>query len=404
MRRLLKSAAAMSCVLLFAISLGGGLLGDLRAHAMAALPDYWPTDGWRTSPPELQGVSSARLRDLHDYIRAEDLPLDSMVVVRNGYIVYEDYPNPLMYDEDSLHVLHSVTKSFTSALIGIAIQQGYIGSVHDSAISYFPHRTIANLDARKQAMTIEDLLNMVAGMQWDEWSYPYTDSRNTYRQMVNTRDWVQFILDRPMAVEPGTEFVYCGGASHLLGAIVRETTGLTPLQYACQFLFEPLGITNVYWQTDPSGLNIGGAALYLETRDMAKFGFLYLNNGTWAGQQVVPGAWVAQSRRSAVYPWTGAGYGYQWWKALTLGSFEARGLYNQWIVVQPANQLVVALTASDTEGRIWLEELFSYITGAIEDFVPFNPGTLLVLATAVLALGGAFGAAGVYFIRKRRRS
>jgi len=349
-------------------------------------------------------MSSARLQELHNYIRAENLPVDSMLVVRNGYIVYEDYPDPVMYDEDSLHVLHSVTKSFTSALVGIAIQQGHISSVHDSAISYFSNRTIANLDAWKQAMTIEDLLNMMPGLDWDEWSYPYNDMHNSYVQMMYNADWVQFVLDRPMAAEPGTVWVYCGGASHLLAAIVRETTGQTPFQYATQYLFGPLGITNAFWQPDSHGLNVGGAGLYLQTRDMAKFGFLYLNNGTWAGQQVIPSAWVTQSRQSAVSPWSGTGYGYQWWKILSLETFEARGMNNQWIVVQPANQLVVALTASDPEGRIWVEQLFSYITQAIEDFVPFNLGSLLVPAAAVLVVGCVLVTAGIYFIRKRHRS
>jgi CubicO group peptidase (beta-lactamase class C family) len=207
-----------------------------------------------------------------------------------------------------------------------------------------------------------------------------------------------------MAAEPGTVFVYCGGASHLLAALVREVSGQTPFQYASQFLFGPLGITDVFWPSDPQGLNYGAHGLCLQTRDMAKFGFLYLNNGTWAGQQVIPSAWVTQSRQSAVNPWSGTGYGYQWWKELSLGSFEARGMYNQWIIVQPANQLVVVLTASDAEGRIWLEQLFSYITRAIEDFVPFNLGSLLVPAVAVLVLGGVLAGAGIYFIRKRHRS
>lgn len=398
-----KAVTALACFLLFTVTLAG-LSGNCRACAMTQLPDYWPTDGWRTSLPELQGMSSAPLQELHDFIRAEDLPIDSLLVVRNGYIVYEDYPDPVMFHQDSLHTLYSVTKSFTSALVGIAIGQGYIDDVHDPVISYFPNRTIANLDAWKQAMTIEDLLNMMPGLQWDEWSYPYSDMRNSYVQMMGNTDWVQFVLDRPMAVEPGTVFVYCGGASHLLAAIVRETTGLSPFQYATQYLFGPLGITTAFWASDPQGVNVGGAGLALQTRDMAKFGFLYLNNGTWAGQPVIPSAWVTQSRQSAVNPWSGTGYGYQWWKILTLGTFEARGMNNQWIVVQPANQLVIALTAHDTEGRIWLEQLFSYVNRAIEEFVPFSLGSLLVPAAAVLVLGGGLAAVGIYFLRKRRRS
>jgi len=404
MKKLLHSAAVLAFVLLFVLPFGN-LMGKRDAEASVELPDYWPTDGWRTSLPELQGMSSARLQGLHDYIRDEDLPLDSLLVVRNGYIVYEDYPDPVAFDEDSLHTLYSVTKSFTSALVGIAIQQGYISNAHDSVVSYFPNRTIANLDAWKQAMTIEDLLDMMAGMEWDEWSYPYSDMHNSYLQMMYNTDCVQFALDRPMAAEPGTVFVYCGGASHLLAALVREVTGQTPFQYASQFLFGPLGITDVFWPSDPQGLSYGAHGLCLQTRDMAKFGFLYLQNGTWAGQQLIPSAWVAQSRQCAVQPWGGTGYGYQWWKELYFGTFEARGMYSQWIIVQPANQLVVVLTASDTEGRIAPYSLFSsYIIQAIEDFVPFNLSALLVPLVAVLVLGVGLVAAGMYFLRKRPRS
>jgi CubicO group peptidase (beta-lactamase class C family) len=350
-------------------------------------------------------MSSARLQDLHDYVRDENLPLDSILVVRNGYIVYEDYPDPVTFDESTIHVLYSVTKSFTSALVGIAIQQGYIGGVHDSVISYFPNRTIANLDARKQAMTIEDLLNMMAGMEWDEWTYPYSDMHNSYLQMMYSADCVQFMLDRPMAAEPGTVWVYNSGATHLLAAVVQQATGQTPSQYANQVLLGPLGITDVYWAPDPQGLNYGGHALHLQPRDMAKFGFLYLNNGTWADQQVVPAAWVTQSQQSAVYPWGGTGYGYQWWKQLPFGTYEARGLNNQWIIVQPENRLVVVLTASDTEGRISPFYLFSnFILEAIEAFVPLDLSSLALPAALVLVLGVPIVVAGFYFLRKRHRS
>ncbi|NHJ20738.1 MAG: class C beta-lactamase-related serine hydrolase [Candidatus Lokiarchaeota archaeon] len=318
----------------------------------ASVPQYWPTNGWRTSQPEIQGMSSAKLQELHAYIRDADLPLDSVIVVRNGYIVYEDYPNSPRYREHTLHILHSVTKSFTSALTGIAIQEGYIGSVHDTVLSYFPNRTIANVDAWKQNMTLEHLLNMMAGMEWDEWTYPYSDPRNDLNQMVNSGDCIQFMLDRNMTAPPGSVWLYNTGASHLLAGIIRQTTGKTPLQYGFEVLFTPLGITDVQWTSDSQGLNFGGSELRLKPRDMAKFGFLYLNNGTWDGQQIVPEAWVSQSRESAVIPWSGTGYGYLWWKSQSLGTFEARGLYNQWIIVNPENDLVIIFTATDIYGHI----------------------------------------------------
>jgi len=370
----------------------------------ASGPQYWPTNGWQTSQPEIQGMSSTKLQELYTYIRNQNLPLDSVIVVRNGYIVYEDYPNSGTYGQNSLHILHSVTKSFTSALTGIAIQEGYIESVHDTVLSYFPNRTIANLDAWKQNMTVEHLLNMMAGMEWDEWTYPYSDMRNDLIQMIYSGDCVQFMLDRNMAAAPGTVWLYNTGASHLLAGIIHQTTGQTPLQYGHEVLFAPLGISNVDWTSDSQGLNFGGSELSLRPRDMAKFGFLYLHNGSWDGQQIIPEAWVTQSRESAAFPSSGTGYGYQWWKILGFGTFEARGLHNQWIIVDTENDLVIVFTASDFNGQIPIFYLVSeYILSAIGEFplvVDVFPWEMTL--TLSLIIGVPIAVTAVFLIRKRK--
>ncbi len=364
-------------------------------------PDYWPTVDWRVSLPESQGMSSAVLQQLHAHIRANELPLDSYLVIRHGYIVYEDYPGN--YEVHNSHILHSVTKSFTSALIGIAIDQGYISSVDAPVVSFFTDRTIANLDARKERMTVENLLNMRAGLEWDEWSYPYTDSRNDLVQMIYSSDCIQFMLDRPMATEPGTSWVYNTGASHLLAGIIRETTGQFPIDFASDHLFGSLGISTVRWTRDRNGLNFGGSELHLRPRDMAKFGLLYLNDGEWDGTQIISSNWVDQSQRSPAHPWTDTGYGYQWWKQLSAGTFEARGLHSQWIIVHPEYDLVIVQTASDFEGEIDVFGLVrDFVFRAIEEYTPLasNPialGLLLALIVVVPVV-----TVGVYFIRKRR--
>ncbi|MFX0105298.1 MAG: serine hydrolase domain-containing protein [Candidatus Hodarchaeota archaeon] len=369
----------------------------------ASVPQYWPTNGWETSQPEIQGMSSTKLQELYLYIRNQNLPLDSVIVVRKGYIVYEDYPNPAIYGENSIHILHSVTKSFTSALTGIAIQEGYIQSVHDTVVSYFPNRTIANLDVWKQNMTVEHLLNMMAGMEWDEWTYPYTDIRNDLIQMIYSGDCIKFMLDRNMVAAPGTVWLYNTGASHLLAAIIRQTTGQSPLQYAHEVLFAPLGISNVFWTSDSQGLNFGGSELHLRPRDMAKFGLLYLHNGTWDGQQIVPESWISQSRASPAIPWSGTGYGYQWWKNLNLGTYEARGLHNQWIIVDPKNDLVIVFTASDYDGQIPIFYLVSeYILSAIGEF-PLVVGVFPWEMTLILSLiiGVPTAIIVIFLVRKR---
>ncbi len=365
-------------------------------------PDYWPTDEWRVSPPELQGMSSAVLQELHAFTQSQNLPLDSYMIVRHGYIVYEDYPGS--YDSDDYHILHSVTKSFTSALIGIAIAEGLIPSVETTVIDLFSDWTIANLDGRKERMTVENLLNMRAGIEWDEWTYPYTDGRNDLVQMIYSTNCIQFMLDRPMAAEPGTTWVYNTGASHLLAGIIRETSGLVPQDFAFEHLFGPLGISNVFWTRDRNGLNFGGSELHLRPRDMAKFGLLYLNDGQWDGAQIIPANWVDESQQSATMPWSGTGYGYQWWKQLYAGTFEARGLHSQWIIVHPEYDLVIVQTASDFEGDINVFQLVDYVLRAVEEFTPLNPASLglgLVITGAVLV---PVLIVGVYFLRKRRLS
>ncbi|MHA2426490.1 MAG: serine hydrolase domain-containing protein [Candidatus Hermodarchaeia archaeon] len=363
-------------------------------------PDYWPTDDWRVSIPEAQGMSSVVLQQLHDFIRSQSLPLDSYIVVRHGYIVYEDYPSS--YGIDTLHILHSVTKSFTSALIGIAIEEGYISNVEESVVSFFSDRTIANLDDRKQRMTVRHLLNMQAGLQWNEWTFPYSDMRNDLRQMVFSPDCIQFVLDRLMTNEPGTLWIYNTGASHLLAGIIHETTGQIPLAFAFDHLFGPLGITRAFWTLDRNGLNYGGSELHLRPRDMAKFGLLYLNDGEWDGTQIVPAEWVDQSQLSEAQPFVGVGYGHQWWKQQSMGTFEGRGLYNQWIIVHPEYDLVIVQTASDFDGEIDVFGLVQdYVFRAIEEFSPVNAYSLTLGLFISLMVVVPVVIVGTYFYRKR---
>jgi CubicO group peptidase (beta-lactamase class C family) len=345
-------------------------------------------------------MSSVVLQQLHDFIRSQSLPLDSYIVVRHGYIVYEDYPSS--YGIDTLHILHSVTKSFTSALIGIAIEEGYISNVEESVVSFFSDRTIANLDDRKQRMTVRHLLNMQAGLQWNEWTFPYSDMRNDLRQMVFSPDCIQFVLDRLMTNEPGTLWIYNTGASHLLAGIIHETTGQIPLAFAFDHLFGPLGITRAFWTLDRNGLNYGGSELHLRPRDMAKFGLLYLNDGEWDGTQIVPAEWVDQSQLSEAQPFVGVGYGHQWWKQQSMGTFEGRGLYNQWIIVHPEYDLVIVQTASDFDGEIDVFGLVQdYVFRAIEEFSPVNAYSLTLGLFISLMVVVPVVIVGTYFYRKR---
>lgn len=338
--------------------------------------DYWPTEGWRTSTPEEQGMDGIKLSEMVKYINENNIPIKSVLIVRNGYIVLDEK----FSGSHSMDNLKSVTKSFTSALVGIAIDKGYIDGVGQTVLELFPDREVANLDSQKQAMTVEDLLTMRAGLDWPSGPCWWLDGKDcadyTTQIMLEDEDSLQFILDQPMASEPGTSFVYTSGASHLLSALISETTGMSALDFAKENLFTPLGIHNVSWNEDGEGLNMGWTDIALYPHDMAKFGFLFLNEGQWNGKQIISVEWVRNSHEphtitiNKIQP----NYGYQWWVNPDLGFYNASGAGGNYIIIIPEQDLVVVFTGSLTsefgQGKWWEgtpEELFRvYILPAVE--------------------------------------
>lgn len=174
-------------------------------------------------------MNSTKLNAMTEWVENSKVQIDSVLIIRHGYLIYESNFNP-DYGVNTIHILHSVSKSFTSAIIGVAIDKGLI-SLDDKVVDFFPERTIQNLDSRKQAMTIEHLLTMTAGFQWDEWSWSYDDPRNDLHQMRSASDPYQFLLDKPMAAQPGEQWVYNTGCTDLLTEILRKATGSNILDY-----------------------------------------------------------------------------------------------------------------------------------------------------------------------------
>ena len=335
---------------------------------------------WGYAAPEDHGIDAARLERMRDVIDALDLPIDSVVVVRHGEIVFEDYPDPRIYSERLLHNLYSVTKSVTSILIGIAIGEGTIGSVDERVVDFFGDREIAHLDERKRRMTVEDLLTMRSGLSW----IGPDDMHHSWGDGLRSGDPVQYALDRPMVHEPGSVWYYNGGCSHLLSAILTEATGMSTLAFANESLFGPLGIDRVRWPQDPNGIYFGGQDIWLTPHGMAKLGQLYLNDGVWNGEQIVPADWIADSTRSSASTWSGEGYGYQWWLFPESGIFHAAGAFEQRIYGIPDLDMVVVMTARNwpkgidpserAEGPATVEWLLgSFILPACKDYteVPF---------------------------------
>jgi len=305
-------------------------------------PDYWPTKEWRSSTPEQQGVDSAQLANALTAIKQHDIRIHSLLLVRNGYVILDAYFFP--FDKDNLHDLASVTKSVTSTLVGIAIDQRKVRSVNEPVADLFPQRTIANGDARKAKLTLADLLTMTSGLA----CHP-EENELTLHQMMNSKDWLQFMLDLPMTAEPGGKFVYCSGGMHLLSGIISETTGMNALAFARSSLFEPLGIHDAVWPADPNGINHGWGDLHLHPRDMAKLGYLWLNHGMWDGTQIVSADWVTNSTRVHAHTSSDSDYGYGWWVRPKDKLYEAVGRGGQRITVLPELNLVAVMTGGGFE-------------------------------------------------------
>ncbi len=343
-----------------------------------ATADY-PTQTWKTSTPEQQGIDSAALLKLFDEIQQKQLNIHSIVIARHGYIVAEAYWYPFL--SSYKHVLYSCTKSVNSALVGVAIKQGKIDNVNHRVVDFFPERTIANKDARKQAMTLEHLLTMSSGMEWNETGVSISAPNNSNRQMIQSKDWAQFVLDRPMKEEPGARFNYNSGGAHLISAILQKTTGLNELAFAQEYLFKPLGIADVSWTADPNGIYRGEDGLELTPRDMAKIGYLFLKNGTWDGQQIVSADWVKQSSQKHIDTPDAKDYGYQWW-VQPFGVYNAAGRGSQYIFVLNDLDMVVVFTSGLKTA------MFDLPASLVEKFVipAAKPQALPENATAATAL------------------
>lgn len=369
-------------------------------------PHYWPTSGFRTSTPEAQGMDSEKLLEIFDFYlaaHAKDpgVAIDSISIIRHGYLVADLYFNPL-FPKDTLHVIHSCTKSIMSALIGIAIDQGYIAGVDVPMVTFFEDQQQAIQEPKMKEIALKDLLSMETGIRSrDSFLYQWEG----VFAMQATDDWVAYILGLPMDVEPGVRFDYSNLSSFLLSAIIQKATGMDTLTFARQYLFDPLCIDEVRWENSPQGVYVGYARMWLKPQDMAKFGLLYLQQGRWQDQQIVPAAWVKESVTPHAYPknyvelldangkqdqeatlqnWVSAnffrpfadGYGYQWWLDKS-GSYTALGVAGQYIMVVPEENLVMVVTSSASGKGVFFPKkiLDKFVVPAIKSIepLPANP-------------------------------
>jgi CubicO group peptidase (beta-lactamase class C family) len=369
----------LACVLVAACTSPAGrrsaASSQPRQHGLARR-DYWPTSGWRTAAPAAQGMDPAVLDDLDTKAPAYHSQVRSLLVVRHGYLVYERYWQGFAASDG--HDVRSVTKSVVSALVGIALGDGKLTGLDQTVGELLARHLPKDADPRLARVTLEQLLTMTSGLAGDDPSLG-GDPRISQRQGAS-RDWVRHILGRRLATTPGTSFAYSSATSHLLSAIVADATGVSALAFARARLFGPLGINSakapepvvvahpspatlkayerapVAWPTDPQGYQLGFGGLKLPSRDLAKFGYLYLNGGRWDGRQVIPAGYVAASTRPHSTPppdFPAESYGYQWWVTSQAGhsSFLAVGFGGQRIRVVPDLDLVVVITTDAARQR-----------------------------------------------------
>jgi CubicO group peptidase (beta-lactamase class C family) len=301
------------------------------------IPDYWPTEGWLASTPERQGVDSGALVNALDAIAEQNLAIHSLLIVRHGYVVLDVYFYP--YSGKLPHDVASVTKTITATLVGLALENGFLNDLDQPVFDFFPD--FAGVEDKK-AITVRHLMTMSSGLDCG-----YRPGEAELFAMLKSPDWVQFSLGLPVKTTPGSRFGYCSSGLHLLSAIVQRTTGMPTHDFARTYLFAPLGIKPGAWPSDPQGVNHGWGDLQLHPHDMAKVGFLYLNQGRWGADRILTQHWVnAATEKQVAFSGGQGGYGYGLWILADRfsGMFAARGRGGQNIIVWPEKDAIVVTT------------------------------------------------------------
>lgn len=297
---------------------------------------------WELSTPEDQGMDSEILNAAFKEAKNRAF-IDGIVIIKNGYLIAEKYFNG--YTKNSAHNVMSVSKSFLSAMTGIAFREGYLDSLNQKMIDFFPEYIYPEMDPRKYDITIRHLLMMRAGFDYEQ---------NTYFQIFNSANWIKTAIVLPLFFDPGVKFYYNSVQTHLLSAIITKTSNMSTLEFANKFLIKPLGISIHQWEQDPQGYYCGGGGMFFTPRDMARLGYLYLHGGNIDGEQIVPAQWVDES----ITNFTGFtnltwgdlknyNYGYLWWLGELKGYkvFVALGYGGQFIMNFPELDMIIVSTS-----------------------------------------------------------
>lgn len=350
------------------------------ARAQSLDKPVWPTQEWLTSAPEEQGMDSSAFAKLVAY--GESHSFDSLLIIRHGRIVAEAYYAP--YISDIPHQIHSSTKAIISTLIGMLYRDGVLDRLDHPVLDFFAGISVANVDDRKKAISVQNLLDMTSGFDWDQ---GFEDGKDqTLIDMTLSSNWTQFILDRPMAHAPGAVFNYADANPNLASAIITRLSGKLAEDYAREKLFSPLGITDWHWDRDPQGLTMGAWTLTMLPRDMAKIGYLYLRHGEWEGRQLLPPGWAEVLNRASVNMHAsfdpGLRYSNFFWVFSEQHVYMAVGWHGQLIAVFPDLDVVAVVTAHKF---VPFHDVIRDVSAVVksESALPPNPNDAELLAKAI---------------------
>lgn len=332
------------------------------------------------SIPEKQGIASQAILSFVSKAEETIQELHGFMLLRHGRVVAEGWWGP--YAADLPHTLYSLTKSFTSTAVGLAVAEGRL-SVDDKVISFFPEDLPGVVDENLAKMEVRHLLSMSTGHHED----------STERMIARSKgNWVRGFLALPVEHEPGTHFVYNSGASYMLGAIVCKVTGMGMKAYLKPRLFEPLGIKTPRWDRCPRGVEIGGWGLHVRTEDIARFGQMYLQKGLWNGKRILPESWVVEATSKQVSNGTdeqsdwAQGYGYQFWRCKH-DNYRGDGAFGQYCIVMPEKDAVLAITSGVGDMQAVLNLVWETLFPAMERLaLPEDPTAERALADKLATL------------------
>ena len=341
----------------------------------------------KRSSPEAEGIPSPAILDFIRAVEQHTHPLDAVqgfMLLRHGNVAAEGWWAP--YEPQSLHALYSLSKSFTSSAIGLAVAEGRL-TLDDPVLKFFPDDAPSNPGKNLKAMRVRHLLSMNTGHKEDTtahvfgghlasgWLGPRVRYRQDMTRGVSAGEadrWPRAFLSLPVEYQPGTWFVYNTAATYMLSAIISQLTGESLLEYLRPRLFDPLGIENPTWETDPRGVNIGGTGLHIKPEEIARFGQMYLQKGMWQGKRILPEKWIAGATRATsdnsntqTNPDWMVGYGYQFWRCRH-NAYRADGAFGQYCIILPEQEAVLTMISGVRDMQAVLDKVWEHLLPAMQ--------------------------------------